>query len=145
LSVHEFAEVKNLLRRLTLIDDEALMPLTAPCGSAERLRARAREIVESRQQRLQLFGAGMFTETAWDLLLLLYLGQPGARQTISSLALAAGSSKSTAIRWFAYLEHRKLAQREPHPTDKRAAFVSLTEKGRDLLDAYLAGTLTNGS
>jgi DNA-binding MarR family transcriptional regulator len=85
----------------------------------------------------------MFTDTAWDLLLLLYLAQPGHRQTISSLALASGSSKSTVIRWFAYLEQREFATREPHPTDKRAAFVSLTGSGHELMNVYLAGTLSS--
>jgi DNA-binding MarR family transcriptional regulator len=145
VSAGELDEVKRLLRRLTQLDDQPLMAkssLTNNC--VERLRDRATEILVARRQRVTLFGASMFTETAWDLLLILYLAQPGHRQTISSLALASGSSKSTVIRWFAYLEQRKFAKREPHPTDKRAAFVSLAERGHELMNVYLAGTLRSG-
>jgi DNA-binding MarR family transcriptional regulator len=39
-----------------------------------------------------------------------------------------------------YLESQRWVQREPHPTDKRAIFVNLTENGRAALEAYLSGT-----
>lgn len=42
------------------------------------------------------------------------------------------------MRWLDYLLHQNLARREPHPTDRRAAFVELTEKGRLALDKYLS-------
>jgi DNA-binding MarR family transcriptional regulator len=52
----------------------------------------------------------------------------------------SGASRSTAMRWIEFLAGRDLVRREDHPTDKRRNFVSLTEKGRHLLDLYLSET-----
>lgn len=109
--------------------------------SPGRLRDRAGEILSNRRRRHDIFGKAMFGEPAWDMLLLLYAIEHGERQTIGRLGDLAGASKTTALRWFDYLEAQKLVQRDPHPTDKRAAFVELTDKGRDALELYLSGTL----
>jgi DNA-binding MarR family transcriptional regulator len=82
----------------------------------------------------------MFGEPAWEILLLLYALQSGPRPTVSRLAELSGATKSTALRWLEYLESQRWVQREPHPTDKRAIFVNLTENGRAALEAYLSGT-----
>jgi DNA-binding MarR family transcriptional regulator len=74
-------------------------------------------------------------------LLWLYALNSGPRQTVSSLANLINASKSTTLRWVDYLDSQRLIRREPHPTDRRAAFVELTEKGRGALGVYLSGTL----
>lgn len=106
--------------------------------NAQVLAARARQILEARQQRTRIFGRAMFGEPAWEMLLLLYVSQSGSRQTVTRLAEGSGASKGTALRWLDYLLHQNLVRREPHPTDRRAAFVELTEKGRLALDKYLS-------
>jgi DNA-binding MarR family transcriptional regulator len=45
---------------------------------------------------------------------------------------------TTVQRWVDYLEKEHLIRRDPHPTDRRTAFVSLLAKGRSSLDDYLA-------
>jgi DNA-binding MarR family transcriptional regulator len=84
----------------------------------------------------------MFGEPAWEMLLLLY-ALP-SRQTITRLAELASASKSTAIRWIDYLESQRLIVREVHPTDNRAVFVDLTDKGREAIRLYLSGTAATG-
>jgi len=83
----------------------------------------------------------MFGEPAWEMLLFLYSPESGPRLTVGGLARLAGASKSTAIRWLDYLEQQKWIRREAHPTDKRATFVELSEKGREAINLYLSGTV----
>lgn len=103
----------------------------------QSLAAKARQILDARERRTRLFGRAMFGEPAWDMLLLLYVSESGRRQTVTRLAHLSGASKGTALRWLDYLLHQNLVRREPHPTDRRAAFVELTDKGRSALDRYL--------
>jgi len=111
-----------------------------PDGDRARLEQRARALLESRRRRVAIFGPQMFAEPAWDMLLILYLSGGGRRQTQTGLGELSGASRSTAMRWIDYLSCRDLLQREDHPTDKRRNFVSLTEKGRHLLELYLSDT-----
>lgn len=136
------------------IDDvrRLLSLLAAPPASAERQAAndapdtkqlvqRAQEILANRRRRIRFFGRAMFSEAAWEMLLLLYVSDSGPRHTVSKFAKLAGYSKSTAIRWIDYLAQHQLIVREPHPTDMRSAYVSLSSKGREALEAYLSETL----
>lgn len=104
------------------------------------LKDRARNVLSRRRRRYAIFGRAMFGEPAWEILLLLYVSSPSARQTITRLADLAGASKSTALRWIDYLEGQRLVVREVHPTDKRANFVELTDKGREAIEVYLSDT-----
>ena len=99
---------------------------------------KANAILVERRRRVDAFGSAMFGEPAWEILLLLYVMDSGPRQTIGALAKLAGITKSTALRWLEYLEGRQLIHKRSHPTDKRAAFVELTSRGRTLLEAYLS-------
>ena len=107
----------------------------------DRLVGQALQLLELRNRRAQLFGKAMFGEPAWEMLLLLYAGEGGERQTAIRLAQRSGASRATALRWIDYLVHQNLVTREPHPTDRRATFVQLSEKGRQALDEFLTETL----
>lgn len=103
----------------------------------EQLRARARNILESRQRRIELFGRSMFGEPGWEILLRLYASAGESRQSMSRLAELSGYSKATAIRWMDTLTDRGLINRHPHPTDLRTIFVELSERGRERIETYL--------
>jgi DNA-binding MarR family transcriptional regulator len=137
-------DVEDLHRLLGKLRDRSFESGTrdseVPDGEDLKLEQRARRLLESRRKRIAIFGAQMFAEPAWDMLLLLYLSGRGRRQTQSSLCELSGASRSTALRWIEFLAARDLVRREDHPTDKRRNFVSLTEKGRYLLDLYLSET-----
>ena len=108
----------------------------------EGLLRHARRILAGRRQRSEHFGRAMFGEPAWEMLLLLYIGLGSIRMSAGGLAHAASYSKATTMRWVGYLEKEKLVQREQHPTDQRTFFVTLTEKGINLLELYLSDTLS---
>jgi len=137
-------DVEDLHRLLGKLRDRSLdsgaPDAEVPDGEELKLEQRARRLLENRRKRIAIFGAQMFAEPAWDMLLLLFLSGRGRRQTQSSLCELSGASRSTAMRWVEFLAGRGLVRREDHPTDKRHNFVSLTEKGRHLLDLYLSET-----
>lgn len=110
-------------------------------ASAHLLQRHARDILANRRRRQDIFGRAMFGEPAWEMLLLLYVLESGPRQTIGRLADLAGASRSTALRWIDYLDAQRLIRRDAHPTDRRAAFVELTDKGKEALELYLSDTL----
>ncbi len=107
------------------------------------LGQRAREILAIRGRRYAIFGKAMFGEPAWDMLLLLYVSDPTAAQTVSELAELAGASKSTGLRWIKYLESQRLICRQSHATDRRAEVVTLSDKGLGAIKLYLSETLRN--
>ena len=112
--------------------------------SKQSLLGKAKQLIVSRRRRQDIFGKTMFGEPAWDMLLLLYARDASARQTIGRLSDLSGTTKSTALRWIDYLEQEQLVRREAHPTDRRAAFVQLTQRGRDAVELYLSDKVIFG-
>lgn len=142
LSRRDVEDARRLLSLLSIHDGGPPVdgPLAQKSDGNRMLEGRARDILARRRARHEVFGKAMFSEPAWEMLLLLYVLESGPRQTISTLADLCAASKSTALRWIRYLEGQRLIQRESHPTDLRSAFVELTEKGRSTLELYLSGT-----
>ena len=130
--VHDLQRILGKLRQC---------PTEVDCGSESgALENKARNLLEDRRRRSEIFGATMFAEPAWEMLLILYSNGAGARVTQSSLSELSGASRSTAMRWIEFLGDRGLISREPHPTDLRSTVVSVSEKGRQLLGLYLSET-----
>jgi len=105
------------------------------------LLRRAIMIIRARRKRIELFGASMFREPAWDMLLALFVASEGRRLTIGRLTAVVGAPMTTALRWIQYLIDQGLVIRELHPTDARAVFVELSESGKSLIELYLYETL----
>lgn len=144
VSDRDVAEARRLLSLLAEAESDVgveagPVPSTEAAASG-KLLARARAILAARRGREAIFGKTIFGEPAWEMLLLLYIGESESRRTIGRLGDLAGISKSTTLRWIDYLDRRGLVRREPHPTDRRAVFVELTRKGRRAIDLYLSGT-----
>ena len=95
----------------------------------------ARKAFIARRRRSQHFKKGMFGEPAWEILLALYIRDTsGGRLTITRLTDMIGLPPTSGLRWLDYLEKEHLVERESHPTDLRAFFVHLTDKGRTSMD-----------
>ena len=139
-------DVEDARRLLALLsasveqsDDRAAPVIaTGPTTGREHLIARARYMLEARKVRVRQFGPAMFGEPGWDMLLILFVGQGGARISASRLASECGASKSSGTRWIDYLADRRFIVRKQHPTDKRTQFVELTTEARDALEHYFA-------
>ena len=150
LTSRDIDDARRLLGLLARVDEQdasAVAANGAPPHEAKSQKELVRiawQMLTARRRRLERFGRAMFGEPAWEMLLLLYVTQDAQRHTVSRLAALSGGTRSTATRWIEYLERQQLIQRESHPTDKRMAFVELTDKGRDSLSAYLSETLPMG-
>lgn len=153
-SQNDAAEGKVTLTRKDARDAARLFELLAkavdevPAGAGpgalpshrSQLVSRARSILSGRQLRQVHFHRAMFGEPAWEIMLLLYIMETeGDRQTPSKLAAWTGTPLSTTVRWLDYLEKKQLVSRQGHPNDKRVVFISLLERARDAMDAYLSG------
>lgn len=106
---------------------------------AEVLLLRAKKQLRDRQLRRQFFSRAIFGEPAWDVLIVLYISEFSGRQlTVGRLVDWIEAPLSTTQRWIAYLEKERLVAKESHPADKRMAYVRLLDKGRAILEEYLA-------
>lgn len=96
------------------------------------------EILKSRRRRDAVFGAGLFGEPAWDLLLALYLAQHQQRRvTISDACRASASPQTTGLRWIGLLEEQGWVVRACDPLDGRRNWVTLTNRASAAMHSYL--------
>lgn len=100
-----------------------------------------RRLIAERRQRERYFDAALFGEPAWDILLDLALATAEDRKVyVTSCCIASGAPWTTGLRYIALLTDAGLVERQPDPGDGRRCYLSLTETGRDAMDAYLAQT-----
>lgn len=112
-----------------------------PEATAPELRA----VIRSRRLRAQYFEASLFADPAWDMLLDLYASELERRRvSVSSLCIAAAVPPTTALRWITTMHEAGLFAREADPTDRRRAYVVLSDAGRDGMRAYIAAVKRQG-
>lgn len=99
-------------------------------------------ILQRRSRRYDEFSSVIFEETAWEMLLELYVRyHTGSSSTVAQLQRTSGNAPSTASRWLGHLEKQGLVVRQAHPVDSTTAFVELTDAAREALDRYLKSIL----
>ncbi|MBX3595798.1 winged helix DNA-binding protein [Sphingomonas sp.] len=98
-----------------------------------------RAAIRVRRLRDQYFAADLFADPAWDMLLDLYAARiEGRRVSVSSLCIAAAVPPTTALRWIGTMHDAGLFGREPDPTDKRRAHITLTARAAAAMRGYFA-------
>lgn len=98
-----------------------------------------RRIIRQRQLRARFFDADLFADPAWDMLLDLTAARAErARVSVTSLCIASGVPPTTALRWISQMTEAGLLQRAEDETDRRRAFISLTEKAAEAMAQYFA-------
>lgn len=99
-------------------------------------------IFMARRMRTEIFGAELFAEPGWDILLDLYAAHArGCRVQITSLAPMSGVPSSTARRWARKLVALELVVQERDPRDHRLTFLKLSARGLGLMSHYFASLL----
>ena len=84
----------------------------------------------------------MFGETAWEMLLKLYVRyHTGRSSTVAQLQRGSRTHDSTASRWLGHLEEQGLVVRRAHPMDSTTTFIELTDAATEALDSYLGSIL----
>ncbi|WP_300975354.1 MarR family transcriptional regulator [Sphingomonas sp. LHG3406-1] len=134
LSADEVAAARSLLSKLV-----QAAPEQDDAGVRRGLSAIeiAKSVYQSRKRRLDYFGPVLFSEPAWDMLLVLFIyGDGGDQLSVTKLAEFSQSPLTTAIRWLDYLESQRLIVRQQCQSDRRKFFVELSAKGRKLLEEY---------
>jgi hypothetical protein len=98
-----------------------------------------RRIIRQRQMRARFFDGELFADPAWDMLLDLTAARAEHnRVSVTSLCIASGVPPTTALRWIGQLIDAGLFQRVEDDSDRRRAFIALTEKAADAMARYFA-------
>jgi DNA-binding MarR family transcriptional regulator len=105
----------------------------------------AKQIYEMRRLREKFLSQDLLAEPGWDILLILYwAGATQQRMTISGACVSAGVPPTTALRWVQRLIETGMVEKEPHPTDHRVSWLTLSKEATDTLDEFLAVVAERG-
>ena len=126
----------------------AFVSAEAEDGSARLIRASrpalpdprlVRRILRQRQLRARFFDGDLFGDPAWDMLLDLTAARAEhTRVSVTSLCIASGVPPTTALRWIGQMTEAGLLERVEDETDRRRAFIALTDKAADGMARYFA-------
>lgn len=98
-----------------------------------------RTIIERRRKRADYFGEEFFADPAWDMLLDLTAARVEHRRvSVTSLCIASGVPATTALRWITQLIEAGLFERVEDESDRRRAFIGLTDRAADAMARYFA-------
>lgn len=113
---------------------ERLVRATRPPLPDPRL---VRKIIQQRQLRARFLDGDLFADPAWDMLLDLTAARvEHVRVSVTSLCIASGVPPTTALRWISQMTDSGLLERIEDETDRRRAFIQLTEKAVDAMARY---------
>ncbi|PKB14406.1 winged helix DNA-binding protein [Novosphingobium kunmingense] len=105
-----------------------------------------RRIIRQRQMRARFFDGDLFGDPAWDMLLDLTAARvEHTRVSVTSLCIASGVPPTTALRWIGQMTEAGLFQRNEDDSDRRRAFITLTDKAADAMARYFADLGTNAA
>lgn len=98
-----------------------------------------RQMIARRQARARYFDGELFADPAWDILLDLTAARvERKRVSVTSLCIASGVPPTTALRWIAQMTESGLLERVEDETDRRRAFIQLSDKAADGMARYFA-------
>jgi hypothetical protein len=98
-----------------------------------------RRIIRQRQLRAKFFDGELFADPAWDILLDLTAARvERTRVSVTSLCIASGVPPTTALRWIGQMTAAGLLTRVEDETDRRRAFITLTDPAVDAMAGYFA-------
>jgi DNA-binding MarR family transcriptional regulator len=98
----------------------------------------ARRLLVARQNIAKVMPRNLFRDSAWDVMLELYIGT--AEQTdvyVKQAIIASGECPATAMRIIARLEKSGFLCRMGDPSDQRRVVVSLSQAGMNAMEMLL--------
>ena len=109
-----------------------------PAQTRQLSRGEATQLLlKVRQKRDAIFGADLFEDPAWNIMLDLYSSTlRGKTVTVSDLCVASGSPATTALRRLSVLADLGLIERVPDAADRRRVLIAPTEAGRRAMDQF---------
>ncbi|WP_040464606.1 hypothetical protein [Erythrobacter sp. NAP1] len=98
-----------------------------------------RRMISARQARSKFFDGELFADPAWDMLLDLTAAKAEKQQvSVTSLCIAAEVPATTALRWIKQLVDTGVFLRVADPSDRRRAFIALSDQSSDAMARYFA-------
>jgi hypothetical protein len=98
-----------------------------------------RRIIRQRQLRGRFLDPELFADPAWDMLLdLTAAAAERVRVSVTSLCIAASVPPTTALRWIRQMTEAGLLRRIEDETDRRRAFIVLSDRSREAMARYFA-------
>ena len=98
-----------------------------------------RRIIRQHQLRARFFDTELFADPAWDILLDLTAARAEhTRVSVTSLCIASGVPPTTALRWISQMTGGGLLERVQDDTDRRRAFIALSDKAAEGMARYFA-------
>ena len=98
-----------------------------------------RKIIRQRQLRARFFQGDLFADPAWDMLLDLTAARAEhKRVSVTSLCIASGVPPTTALRWISQMTEEGLFCRAEDATDRRRAFITLSDRAADAMAHFFA-------
>ncbi len=117
------------------LGDKLVRPARPPLPDPRLVR----RIIQQRQLRARFFDGDLFADPAWDMLLDLTAARvEHARVSVTSLCIASGVPPTTALRWISQMTDAGLLERMEDDTDRRRAFIQLSDKAVDAMARYFA-------
>ena len=104
-----------------------------------------RQVLSNRQLRSRYFDGDLFADPAWDILLDLTAARAeGTQVSVTSLCIASGVPATTALRWINQMSDMGLLQRVEDTSDKRRAFIALTDAAAEAMGRYFQDLAKGG-
>lgn len=129
---------------LTLVTGMAEAPAGPQASLAHGdLESIVAKLITERRQRHAHFSASLFSDPAWDILLVLTLAEScHQRLTVTKLCERVDVPMTTALRWISALTVEGLLVRRDDVNDKRRKFIELSSDAYAAMAAYCSTTDT---
>ncbi|MDB5700805.1 MAG: hypothetical protein JWL66_1004 [Sphingomonadales bacterium] len=138
LSHVEIGEARQLLartkRRREMGDLRTADTFNGPIPTSDL----AQRILSSRRKRAEIFGADLFADPSYDILLAMIISwECNELVSVSSACFSANVPEATALRYIRSLTVMGYIERIPNPRDKRGVNLKLTPVAVDLMTRWL--------
>lgn len=149
----EVARIADSLARLTRTElgdattavRTSAFAFAAEVDGVETNANEIRRVIRARRMRAEFFEGELFADPAWDMLLDLFAADLEHRQiSVSSLCIAAAVPPTTALRWIGTLSEAGLFDRRADPSDRRRAYIGLSDVARHGMLRYIGAVKRAG-
>lgn len=131
----EFSDTATVLKELSREREQSF---TTIHGNAQANLRLAAKLMMDRKSRDAQFGAGLFSDPAWDIMLALYVGKlQQIRMKTTALIEDSGVPSTTALRWINALSERGYLDKSSNPTDARSTLIEMTDTAAVLMTDFL--------
>ena len=135
--ISELGAIQSIQRQLDDLQARLSNDRSPQSLDDHRLARLVKEILRSRRRREKVFGADLFGEPTWDILLELFAAElTQQRLSVSSACYASAVPPTTALRWVSRLERQGWVERSADRIDGRRFWLRLTDRASSELRQY---------